>query len=89
MRQKKHKKKQQNYQQSFPLSLAGEGEMVRIVSVHCGRNIQQRLLCMGIQIDDVIKTIQCRHGAVLIAKNNNRYVLGSGMALKIQVVQEK
>ncbi len=90
MRQKKHKKVQKPCQQSFPLAMAGEGEMVRIVSVHRGRKIQERLRSMGIQIDDVIKIIQCRYkGAVLIARDNNRYALGGGMALKIQVIQEK
>ena len=44
---------------------------------------------MGINIADEIIVLQRRgHGAVLIAKDNNRYMLGGGMAQKIQVSTE-
>ncbi len=80
----------QSSQPSFPLAIAGEGETVRIVSVRRGRKIQERLLSMGIQVDDVIEVVQCQNnGAVLISKENNRYALGGGMALKINVIKEK
>ncbi len=87
MKQEKHQK---SSQPSFPLSMAKEDEKVRIVSVRRGRNIHERLLGMGIQVDDVIEVIQCQQkGAVLISKENNRYMLGGGMALKIHVIKEE
>lgn len=83
------KKKEKSPQISFPLAMAGDGETVRIVSVFRGRKIREKLQGMGIQIDDVIKVVQRRDkGAVLISKENNRYALGGGMALKIDVIKE-
>ena len=90
MEQENHKKEQKSSQPSFPLAMAGQGETVRIVSVRRGRNLQERLLSMGIQVDDVIEVVHRRNkGAVLISKENNRYALGGGMALKIHVIKEK
>ena len=90
MEPENHKKEQKSSRPSFPLALAGEGETVRIVSVRRGRNLQERLLSMGIQVDDVIEVVHRRNkGAVLISKENNRYALGGGMALKIHVIKEK
>lgn len=84
-----YKKGQKSSRSSFPLAMAGDGETVRIVSIHRGRKIQEKLRSMGIQVDDVIKVVQCRDkGAVLISKENNRYALGGGMALKINVIKE-
>ena len=73
----------------FPLALASEGETVRILSVRRGRNIQERLLSMGIQVNDIIKVMHRQaQGSVLIAKGANHYALGGGMAHKIQVIRE-
>jgi ferrous iron transport protein A len=88
--QNEKKDKQEPARPSFPLAMAGDGETVRIVSVHCGRNIQERLLSMGIQVDDVVEVVKRQDkGAVLISKENQRYALGGGMALKILVIKEK
>jgi Fe2+ transport system protein FeoA len=74
---------------AFPLALAVEGERVRIVSVRRGRRFQERLLSMGIHVDDVIQVVKCREqGAVVVSKSQSRYALGGGMALKIQVIRE-
>ena len=90
MGQENHKNGQKSSQPSFPLAMAQDGETVRIVSVRRGRNIQERLLSMGIQVDDVIEVVRCQNrGAVLISRENNRYALGGGMALKIHVIKEK
>ncbi len=73
----------------FPLALASKGETVRILSVRRGRNIQERLLSMGIQVNDIIEVVHRQaQGGVLIAKGANRYAFGGGMAHKIQVVRE-
>lgn len=74
---------------SFPLALTGEGEKVKIVSCRGGGVLRERLLSMGIHIDDKIQVIQKhRSGTMLIEKTGNRYALGGGMAYKINVTKE-
>ncbi len=74
---------------SFPLALAGTGERVRIVFIRGGANLKERLLSMGIQVEDAIEIIQSREkGAVLVAKDEYRFMLGGGMAHKIYVTKE-
>lgn len=71
----------------FPLALAAEGERVRIVRM-CGGCLRERLLSMGIDLDDEITVIRRQGGgAVLIEKAGNRYALGGGMAHKINVIR--
>ncbi|HBT97641.1 MAG TPA: ferrous iron transport protein A [Desulfobulbaceae bacterium] len=73
---------------SFPLALAGEGEKVRIVHVKNSRMLQERLLSMGLHLEDEIQVVQRQFGgAVLIEKTGSRYAMGGGMAHKISVVR--
>ena len=73
---------------TFPLSMAGEGEMVRVTLLPEGSKIQERLMSMGICINDEVTVVQKQHGgALMIEKNGARYALGGGMAHKIQVVK--
>ncbi len=74
--------------QSFPLAMAGEGEKVHIAAICGGRELQERLLGMGIKLADIIEVLQRREkGALLIAKDAGRYALGGGMAHKIYVTK--
>ena len=78
-----------NTEPSFPLALAGAGERVRVVFIRGGANLKERLLSMGIQVEDAIEVIQSgQKGAVLVAKGENRFMLGGGMAQKIYVTKE-
>ena len=71
---------------SFPLVLAGEGERVKVVHLRGGSLMRERLLSMGINLDDEILVVHKQHnGAVLIEKGGYRYALGGGMAHKINV----
>ncbi|WP_051305391.1 FeoA family protein [Desulfogranum mediterraneum] len=71
---------------AFPLALAGEGEQVRIVLIHGGRMVQQKMLNMGLHLDDVIQVVHRQgQGAVLIAKAGHSYAFGGGMSHKIKV----
>lgn len=73
---------------SFPLAMAGEGERVQIATISGGSRLQERLLGMGIRVEDTIEVVQRREqGAVLITKENTRYALGGGMAYKIYVMK--
>ncbi len=74
---------------SFPLALSSAGEIVRIVMIRGGGKMRERLLSIGLQTNDVIEVVQCREkGAVLVAKDDNRFMLGGGMAQKIYVSKE-
>ncbi len=73
---------------SFSLALAGEGEKVKIFSCRGCGVLRQRLLGMGIHIDDEICIVQRQNGgAMLIEKRGSRYALGGGMAHKITVTR--
>jgi Fe2+ transport system protein FeoA len=73
----------------LPLPLAVIGEYVRIAAIRGGSKCKERLLSIGIQVEDVVRVIQSRpNGAVLIAKGGNRLMLGGGMAQKIFVIKE-
>lgn len=73
---------------SYPLVLADEGELVKIVHLRGGSLMRERLLSMGINMDDEIIVVHKQHnGAVLIEKGGHRYALGGGMAFKINVTK--
>ena len=73
---------------SFPLAMASEGESVRIVLIRGGHNIQERMLSMGLTLDDIIEVVQRQNkGAVLISKAGSRYAFGGGRAHKINVTK--
>jgi len=73
---------------SFPLALASEGEKVKIIQLRGNDQMRERLLSMGICLDDEIQVIHSQHGgAILIEKSGCRYALGGGMAHKIKVTR--
>lgn len=72
------------------LAAVAEGGHAFITTILGGRKLRERLLSMGLNIADEITVLQRRgQGAVVIAKDNNRYVLGGGMVQKIQVTTER
>ncbi len=80
---------QENKGPSFPLALTGTGEIVRIDMIRGGGKMRERLLSIGLQVNDTVEIVQCRQkGAVLVAKCDNRFMLGGGMAQKIYVSKE-
>ena len=89
MGSEKQQVQQENKGPSFPLALASSGEIVRIVMIRGGGKMKERLLSIGLQVDDTIEIVQSREkGAVLVAKDDNRFMLGGGMAQKIYVSKE-
>lgn len=71
---------------SFPLSMAAEGDRVRIVMHRGGQGLDKRLASMGLHIDSTIEILQRLSGSFVIAVNDIRFALGAGMAHKIMVV---
>ena len=68
----------------LPLSMALPGDRVKIVAFRAGSIMQERLLSMGINVDDVIQVEQQqRKGPMFISKDGQKYGLGAGMAHKI------
>lgn len=73
---------------SYPLVFANEGEVVQVVALHGGHTFRERLLSMGINIEDKLLVVHKQvNGAVLIEKSGCRYGLGGGMAHKINVIK--
>lgn len=84
-----NKQRAGNTESSFPLALASPGEQVRLVLIRGGAKMKERLLSMGLQVDDTFEIVQSgEKGAVLVAKDENRFMLGGGMAQKIYVTKE-
>ncbi len=84
---RKEQLSEKNLSACYPLSLANEGEWVKIVQLRGGSLFKERLLSMGIDLADIILVIHRQHGgAVLIEKSGSRYALGGGMAQKINVI---
>ena len=71
---------------SFPLSMAGEGDQVRIVMHRGGAGLDKRLASMGLQINSKIEILQRLGGSLVVAVNDIRLALGAGMAHKIMVL---
>lgn len=71
---------------SFPLSMAGEGELLRIVMHRGGNGLDKRLTSLGLRIDGQVEILQRLGGSFVVAANDIRFALGAGMAQKIMVV---
>lgn len=71
---------------SFPLSMANEGEQLRIVMHKGGMGLDRRLTSLGLHIDTKVEILQRLGGSLVVAANDIRFALGSGMAQKIMVV---
>ena len=72
--------------ESYPLILAGENEMVKVLRISGGRILQERLISIGIQTGDMLWVVHKQPGgSLLVEKNGCRFVLGGGMAHKIHV----
>ena len=69
-----------------PLHKAKQGEHLVVREFESGRNMQQRISSMGLRIGDKIEIVSSGFGGqVVIARGENRLVLGKGMAEKIRV----
>lgn len=70
----------------FPLTLADEGDRVRIVAVQAGRGMTRRLTDMGLPMGSEIVVVQrLGKGSVVVAHEQTRMALGAGMAHRILV----
>ncbi|MCG8618672.1 MAG: FeoA domain-containing protein [Desulfobacterales bacterium] len=69
-----------------PLNKAKPGEKLVVKAVDAGKKMQLRISSMGLKIGDTIEMVTNGIGGqVVIAAGENRLVIGTGMAEKIQV----
>lgn len=72
---------------SFPLTLAEEGERVRVVALMGGAGLDRRLAEMGLNPGTELSVRQRRGGGMVVSRGETRLGLGFGMAHKIMVVR--
>jgi len=73
---------------AFPINFAQEGEKVKIVSLGQVLLLRERLLSMGVNVEDEVLVVHKQErGAVVIEKSGCRYGLGGGMAHTINVIK--
>jgi Fur family ferric uptake transcriptional regulator len=80
----------QSRSEQISLDLAKPGEQLIIKEIQGGAGARVRLLTMGLRPGDRIEVItNQRHGQMVIAIDNKRYVLGRGLTEKIIGVPQK
>lgn len=73
---------------AFPLTLASEGERVRILAYASGRGVDRKLADLGLPVGSEL-TIMTRQagGRMVVACDDVRVALGAGMAHRIMVAR--
>jgi Fur family ferric uptake transcriptional regulator len=76
----------QSDEHTMPLSMARQGDSIRIMEFSGGPRCQMRLLSMGLRIGDFVEVITNHgRGQMVIAVDCKRYVIGKGLAQKMLV----
>ncbi len=75
---------QQGTRHTMPLSLAAQGERVRIVSFEGGGRMKERLNSMGLSIGEVVEILNSS-GPFIVNARNSRIAIGKGLAQKVMV----
>ncbi len=70
---------------SFPLTMASEGERVRIQALQGGKGLMMRLTELGLNQGTELRIVHRRGGGLVVARGETRIALGGGMATKILV----
>ena len=78
---------QKNVSSAFSIRLAGEEGRLKIATLVGGKNFQDRIFGMGLNMGTEIHILRnVGNGPVLIALNGSRLFLGGGKAPKINVI---
>jgi len=72
-----------------PLAMLREGEKGKVVDFIGGRGVVAKLLALGIVPGKEIRVLGNRGGAILIAVNGSKFVVGRGLAMKVIVDVEQ
>jgi ferrous iron transport protein A len=73
----------------IPLALAKEGSTGVVVDIIGGRGAMSKLLALGIVPGKRIKVLGNRGGAILVAINGSKFVMGRGLAMKVMIHVEQ
>lgn len=76
---------QQATVQTYPLSMAGEGERVKIVMLKGGKSFDKRLTSLGLNVNSELLVLQRQGTSLVLARSESRFALGAGLAQKILV----
>lgn len=71
---------------AYPLTMAVEGETVRIIAVMGGIGLDRRMTEMGLNVGAEVVVRNRQGGGLVVMRGETRYALGGGMAHKIMVV---
>jgi len=71
---------------AYPLTMAAEGETVRIVGLMGGTGLDRRMTEMGLNVGAEVVVRNRQGGGLVVMRGETRYALGGGMAHKIMVV---
>jgi ferrous iron transport protein A len=58
---------------------------VRVVALLGGRELQRRLLALGLRLGSVVTVVQHRGRGLVVSQGETRIALGGGVAEKIRV----
>ncbi|ENO88635.1 FeoA family protein [Thauera linaloolentis] len=72
---------------AFPLSMAGEGETVRVVSILGGTGMALRVAELGLNVGSELVVRQRQGAGLVVGRGEMRFALGGGMAHKILVAR--
>jgi len=77
-----------NFTDSFNLTDAVSGSVVRIDKISGGERFRDKLLSMGLLPGKDVEVLSVRkNGPVIVKMNDTRIVIGNGMASKIKILQ--
>ena len=62
------------------------GRSARIVEIRGGRQLNRRLLALGLRVGSEVRVLHHRGRGVVLSAGGNRVALGSGVAEKLSVV---
>jgi ferrous iron transport protein A len=72
----------------FPLTMAQEGEKVKVFLLRSGKNLERRLISLGLNVGSELIVSQRHGGNVVVIRGEIRLALGTGMAQKIMVIRQ-
>ncbi|MBU0501352.1 MAG: ferrous iron transport protein A [Gammaproteobacteria bacterium] len=78
-----------NLRAPFPLSMAQEGERVRIFLLRGGNGLSMRLTSLGLNLGSELVVSQRQGGNLVVIRGETRLALGAGMAQKIMVTRHE
>ena len=71
----------------YPLTMAREGEQVRIAVLRGGKGLEMRLTSLGLNVGSELLISQRQGNNLVVIRSETRLALGAGMAHKIMVVR--